>query len=245
MSLPKIDTPRYELSLPSQDIKVQYRPFLVKEEKILLIALESKDTNEMTEATKQIVNACTFNKLDVENLPLFDLEYIFLNIRAKSVGEISKFKVLCPDDKKTYADVEVDLTTVNVEVDDKHSNRVLIDEKRNLGIVMKYPTLGMLKKGLDMENATVDELFDTLIDCVDHIFEGEKIYPAKDTTKQELKSFFDDLSQDNFNKVKLFYDTMPKLRHELEVENPKTKVKSKIVLQGLNDFFELASPTTA
>ena len=244
MALPKIETPTYELTLPSQDIKVKYRPFLVKEEKILLMALESQKSDEIFQATKQIVSSCTFDALKVEELPTFDLEYIFLQIRAKSVGETTKFKVLCPDDKKTYADVEVDLTKVNVEVDDKHTNKLVVDEKRNLGVVLKYPTMNVLKSGT-MENPTTEQIFDVLTECVDHIYEGDKIYPAKDSTPQEIKEFFEDLSQDSFVKIKNFFDTMPRLRHEVEVTNPVTNVKSKVVLSGLNDFFESASPITA
>ena len=244
MALPKIETPTYELTLPSQDIKVKYRPFLVKEEKILLMALESQKSDEIFQATKQIVSSCTFDALKVEELPTFDLEYIFLQIRAKSVGETTKFKVLCPDDKKTYADVEVDLTKVNVEVDDKHTNKLVVDEKRNLGVVLKYPTMNVLKSGT-MENPTTEQIFDVLTECVDHIYEGDKIYPAKDSTPQEIKEFFEDLSQDSFVKIKNFFDTMPRLRHEVEVTNPVTNVKSKVVLSGLNDFFESASPTIA
>lgn len=244
MALPKIETPTYELTLPSQDIKVKYRPFLVKEEKILLMALESQKSDEIFQATKQIVSSCTFDALKVEELPTFDLEYIFLQIRAKSVGETTKFKVLCPDDKKTYADVEVDLTKVNVEVDDNHTNKLVVDEKRNLGVVLKYPTMNVLKSGT-MENPTTEQIFDVLTECVDHIYEGDKIYPAKDSTPQEIKEFFEGLSQDSFVKIKSFFDTMPRLRHEVEVTNPVTNVKSKVVLSGLNDFFESASPITA
>ena len=244
MALPKIETPTYELTLPSQDIKVKYRPFLVKEEKILLMALESQKSDEIFQATKQIVSSCTFDALKVEELPTFDLEYIFLQIRAKSVGETTKFKVLCPDDKKTYADVEVDLTKVNVEVDDNHTNKLVVDEKRNLGVVLKYPTMNVLKSGT-MENPTTEQIFDVLTECVDHIYEGDKIYPAKDSTPQEIKEFFEGLSQDSFVKIKSFFDTMPRLRHEVEVTNPVTNVKSKVVLSGLNDFFKSASPTIA
>ena len=244
MALPKIDTPTYELTLPSQDVKVKFRPFLVKEEKILLMALESQNNDEIFQATKQIIESCTFNKLKTDELPTFDLEYIFLQIRAKSVGEVSKFKVLCPDDKKTYADVEVDLSKINVEVDDKHTNKIMVDEKRKLGVVLKYPTMNVLKSGT-MENATIEQIFEVLGDCVDHIYEGDKIYPAKDSTPQEIKEFFEGLSQESFSKIKVFFDTMPRLRHELEITNPVTNVKSKVVLSGLNDFFESASPTTA
>lgn len=238
MALPKVETPTYELTLPSQELKVKYRPFLVKEEKILLMAMESQKESEIYEATKQIVDACTFNKLDVENLPTFDLEYIFLNIRARSVGEISKFKVICPDDKQTYADVEVDLTKVNVQVDDEHSNKVIIDENKKLGVVLNYPTIKVLKSGTNMENASAEQIFDLLASCVNHIFEGDKIYPAKDSTTAEIKEFFENLPQESFNNIRKFFDTMPRLRHEIEVTNPKTNVKSTVVLQGLQDFFE-------
>lgn len=238
MALPKVETPTYELTLPSQELKVKYRPFLVKEEKILLMAMESQKETEIYDATKQIVDACTFNQLDVESLPTFDLEYIFLNIRAKSVGEISKFKVICPDDKQTYADVEVDLTKVNVQVDDEHTNKIIIDEKKKLGVVMNYPTIKVLKSGTNMDNANAEQIFDLLASCVNYIFEGDKIYPAKDSTTAEIKEFFENLPQESFNNIKKFFDTMPRLRHEIEVENPKTKVKSTVVLQGLQDFFE-------
>ena len=244
MALPTIETPRYELTLPSQDVKVQYRPFLVKEEKVLMMAMESKENVEVITAIKNVLTACTFEKLNIDSLPMFDLEYLLLQVRAKSVGEVAKFKVLCPDDKKTYADVEVDLTKVNVEVDDKHTNKLVVDEKRNLGVVLKYPTMNVLKSGT-MENPTTEQIFDVLTECVDHIYEGDKIYPAKDSTQQEIKEFFEDLSQDSFVKIKSFFDTMPRLRYEVEVTNPVTNVKSKVVLSGLNDFFESASPTTA
>jgi len=245
MALPIIETPTYELTLPSQDIKIQFRPFLVKEEKILLLAMESNDSTEVLKATKDILNACTFEKLDIENLPLFDIEYMFLQIRAKSIGEISKFKVLCPDDKKTLTDVEVDLTKIEVHVDDEHTNNIILDDTRKLGIVLKYPTLQMTKAGFNINEKDIDKTFDILTSCIDHVFEGEKIYSAKDNTKEELKQFIESMSQGAFTKIKKFFDTMPHLRHEIEVENPKTKVKSKIVFKGLQDFFPSASPITA
>ena len=245
MALPKVETPTYELTLPSIDKKVKYRPFLVKEEKILLMALESQKESEVYDATKQIVDSCTFNELTVEELPMFDLEFLFLNIRAKSVGEISKFKVLCPDDKKTYADVELDLTKIEVQVDDEHTNKIIVDEKRQLGVVLKYPTMQVLKSGTNIDNANMDTVFNMLATCVDYIFEGDKIYPSKDSTKEEIKEFFESLSQESFAKVKKFFDTMPRVRHEFDVTNPKTNVKSKVTLTGLNDFFESASPIIA
>ena len=238
MTLPIVETPRYELTLPSTDKVVQYRPFLVIEEKVLLVAMESNNNNQIINATKEILNACTFEKIDVEKLPIFDIEYIFLQIRAKSVGEIAKFKILCPDDKSTYANVEVDLTKVNVEVDDKHTNNVVIDENKKLGIVFNYPTLEMTKAGFDIDETDIDTLFDIMILSIEHIYEGDKIYPAKDSTKEELKTFLESLPQKTFEKIKTFFETMPQLRHSIEVTNSKTKVKSTIELKGIRDFFQ-------
>ena len=238
MTLPIVETPRYELTLHSTDRVVQYRPFLVKEEKVLLVAMESNNNNQIINATKEILNACTFEKIDVEKLPIFDIEYIFLQIRAKSVGEIAKFKILCPDDKSTYANVEVDLTKVNVEVDDKHTNNVIIDENKKLGIVFNYPTLEMTKAGFDIDETDIDTLFDIMILSIEHIYEGDKIYPAKDSTKEELKTFLESLPQKTFEKIKTFFETMPQLRHSIEVTNSKTKVKSTIELKGIRDFFQ-------
>jgi len=238
MTLPSVETPRYELTLPSTDKVVQFRPFLVKEEKVLLVAMESNNNTEIINATKEILNACTFEKLEIEKLPIFDIEYIFLQIRAKSVGEIAKFKMLCPDDKSTYTDVEVDLTKVNVQVDDKHTNNIVIDENRKLGVVFNYPTLEMTKAGFDIDETDINTLFDIMTTSIDHIYEGEKVYPAKDSTKEELKTFLESLPQKTFEKIKTFFETMPQLRHNIEVENPKTKVKSTIDLKGIRDFFQ-------
>ena len=238
MTLPSIETPRYELTLPSTDKVLQYRPFLVKEEKILLVAMESNDNKEILNAIREILTACTYEEIDVNTLPIFDIEFIFLQIRSKSVGEIAKFKMLCPDDKETYADVEVDLTKVNVQVDDAHTNNVLIDENRKLGIVFNYPTLEMTKAGFNVDDTNVDTLFDIMSLSINHIYEGEKIYPSKDSTKEEMKKFLEQLPQTAFVKIKTFFETMPQLRHSVEVENPKTKVKSTIELKGIRDFFQ-------
>tara|TARA_B100000123_G_scaffold129290_1_gene95341 strand:- start:402 stop:1118 length:717 start_codon:yes stop_codon:yes gene_type:complete len=238
MTLPSIETPRYELTLPSTDKVVQYRPFLVKEEKILLVAMESNDNKEILNAIREILTACTYDSIDVNTLPIFDIEYIFLQIRSKSVGEVSKVKLLCPDDKETYADVEIDLTKVNVQVDDAHTNNVVIDENRKLGIVFNYPTLEMTKAGFNVTDTDIDSLFEIMANSINHIYEGDKIYPSKDSTKEEMKKFLEGLPQTAFNKIKTFFETMPQLRHSVEVENPKTKVKSTIVLQGIRDFFQ-------
>ena len=238
MTLPSVETPRYELTLPSTEKVVQFRPFLVKEEKVLLVAMESNNNGEIINATKEILNACTYEKLEIEKLPIFDIEYIFLQIRAKSVGEIANFKMLCPDDKQTYANVEVDLTKVNVQVDDEHTNNIVIDENRKLGVVFNYPTLEMTKAGFNVDETDINTLFDIMITSIEHIYEGEKIYPAKDSTKEELKTFLESLPQKTFEKIKTFFETMPQLRHTVEVENPKTKVKNTIELKGIRDFFQ-------
>jgi len=238
MALPIVETPRYECTLASQDMQVQFRPFLVKEEKNLLIAMESKNNNEIINATKEVIKACTYNKIDVDALPMFDIEYLLLQIRAKSVGEISKFKVVCPDDKQTVADVELDLSKIEVQVEDDHTNKIVIDEERQLGLVLNYPSLGMTKAGYNVDKTDTDSMFDAVCACIDHIFEGDKIYPAKDSTKEELKKFIESITQKAFLDIKKFFDSAPQLRHEVEVTNPKTGVKSKVTFKGLQDFFQ-------
>ena len=245
MALPIVETPRYELTLPSTDTKVQYRPFLVKEEKILYMALESGEEKEMQQATKDILKSVTFDKLEVEELPTFDVEYIFLQVRAKSVGEIAKFKVICPDDKKTYGDVEVDISKVEVQVDDAHTNNVILDEGRKLGVVMKYPNMKVLYTTKGVKSLSYEDIIGLVTGCVDYIYEDEKNYPASESTPEELKNFFESLSQNQFVNLRKFFETMPRLRHETKVKNPKTGVESTITFSGLQDFFGLASPTTA
>ena len=236
MALPKLNTPTYELEVPSTDEKIKYRPFLVKEEKILLMAMESKDNAQIINAVKEIVSSCTFEKADVSKMPMFDMEYIFLQIRAKSVGEISKLKILCPDDKKTYADVELDLTQVEVQVGDEHSNKIELTD--DMGIIMTYPTIdSFLESGI--ENIDANNMLDVIGTCILQIYEqkGEKVYQAKDQTKKELTEFIESMNSGQFKKLQLFFDTMPKLKHTIKVKNPKTKKSSDVTLTGLNDFF--------
>ena len=236
MALPKLNTPTYELEVPSTDEKIKYRPFLVKEEKILLMAMESKDNAQIINAVKDIVSSCTFEKLNVATMPMFDMEYIFLNIRAKSVGEISKLKVLCPDDKKTYASVELDLTKVEVQVGDDHTNKIELTD--DMGMIMTYPTIdSFLESGIDTINA--NNMLDVIGSCVLQIYEqkGEKVYQAKDQTKKELTEFIESMNSGQFKKLQSFFDTMPKLTHTIQVKNPKTKKTSDVKLTGLNDFF--------
>ena len=198
----------------------------------------------MQQATKQILKSVTFDKLNVEELRTFDVEYIFLQVRAKSVGEIAKFKIICPDDKETYGDVEVDLSKVEVEVDDAHSNNVVLDEKRKLGVVMKYPNMKVLYSQ-EFKSLKYEDIISLIIGCVEYIYEGEKNYPVSESTQEELKDFFESLPQEQFGKIRKFFESMPRLRHETKVKNPKTGVESKITFSGLQDFFGLASPTTA
>jgi len=243
MALPIIETATYELTLPSKDVKVKYRPFLVKEEKVLLMALESKLPEEMTSALKQICHACTFGTVDINTLPLFDVEYIFLQIRAKSVGEIATLKLLCPDDKETYAEVEIDLSKVEVHVDEDHSNKIELDEKKKIGIVMSYPTINTIDPKINKEGKKTQVMFDMLVSTIHQIYEGDKIHTPSDYTKEELHKFIESLDSKAYKKINDFFDSMPKLKQEIEIVNPKTKKTSKLTLQGLQDFFVLPSLT--
>lgn len=238
MTLPIIETQTYELTLPSADVKVKYRPFLVKEEKILLQAMESEKQEEIVQALKDIVSACTYGKINADELPTFDLEYIFLQIRSKSVGEVAKLKVLCPDDKETYADVDVDLSKIDVQVDDTHTNNISIDDEKKIGMIMKYPTLSSVTSNSDLSKGlTSKTIFDMLRKSIYEIYQGEQTFKASDYSEDELQQFIESLDSKTFKKVQSFYETMPKLMHEMEVTNPKTNVKSKVTLQGLSDFF--------
>ncbi len=245
MALPKIETPTYELTLPSQDLKVKYRPFLVKEEKVLMMTQEAGSQKDMTTSVLEVLNACTFNAVDLKKLPIFDVEYLFLNVRARSVGEIAKFRVICQDDMETKTNVDIDLTKVEVQVNEEHTNDILLDEDRKLGVIFQYPSLGELGAvDVERKELTSNEIFDMIIKCIDHIYEGEKIYPAKDSSREEMQTFLESLQTDQFTRMQKFFETMPVLKHEVMVENPKTKVKSKMTFTGLSDFFSSASPTT-
>jgi len=237
MALPKLTTPTYELEVPSTDEKIKYRPFLVKEEKILLIAMESGEQESIVAAIKDIVTECTYGKVDLGSIPMFDVEYIFLQIRSKSVGEISTLRLLCPDDKETYVNVDVDLSEVAVHVDKGHNPK--IELTKEMGMIMTYPSIDSLT-GIDGADINASNMLDVIGSCILQIYDkkGEEVFDAKDQTKKELTEFVEQLNTKQFQEVQKFFDTMPKLRHTIEVENPKTKVKSKIVLQGLNDFFE-------
>ena len=236
MALPKLTTPTYELEIPSTDQKIKYRPFLVKEEKILMMAMESKSSADITQAVKDIVSECTFNKVSIDDMPMFDVEYIFLNIRSKSVGEVSKLKLLCPDDGKTYANVEVNLSEVKVQVGDDHTNK--IDLGNGMGMIMKYPTIDSFKES-GIKDINPGNMLEVISTCILQIFEdeGKKVYDTKDQTKQEVIDWIEQLNSKQFKDVQNFFETMPKLKHDIKIKNPKTKKESTITLNGLNDFF--------
>ena len=237
MALPLANVAKYELTLPSQQKTINYRPFLVKEEKVLLMAMESGESKEMLSAIKEIVKSCTFGEMLAENYPMFDIEYVFLQIRAKSVGEVAKIKVLCPDDGETYADIEVDLSKIEVFVDDDHTPNIVIDEDRKLGVTMKYPTL----KDIDGETLTgdinIEKTYKMIENSIESIYEGETVHLAKDIEKKELTEFLENLTAEQMKKLTTFYNSMPRLEHKVQVTNPKTKVESEVTIKGLASFF--------
>ena len=235
MALPQVNTPTYELAVPSTDEKIKYRPFLVKEEKILLIAMESQEQSGILSAVKNIVKSCTFEKFNVGKAPIFDVEYIFLQIRAKSVGEVSTVNLRCPDDNETFVKTDIDLMEVEVEMKEEHTNKIELTDE--MGMIMTYPTLDSFTGDTTVVNAT--NMLDIIANCVAQIYDkkGEDVYDAKDSTNQELIDFLESLNSKQFKEVQKFFDTMPRLTHTVTIENPKTKVKSDITLSGLNDFF--------
>jgi hypothetical protein len=235
MALPQVNTPTYELAVPSTDEKIKYRPFLVKEEKILLIAMESQEQSGILSAVKNIVKSCTFEKFNVDKAPIFDVEYIFLQIRAKSVGEVSTVNLRCPDDNETFVKTDIDLMEVEVEMKEEHTNKIELTDE--MGMIMTYPTLDSFTGDTTVVNAT--NMLDIIANCVAQIYDkkGEDVYDAKDSTNQELIDFLESLNSKQFKEVQKFFDTMPRLTHTVTIENPKTKVKSDITLSGLNDFF--------
>ena len=232
MSLPVINTPTYELELPSTKEKIVYRPFLVKEEKILLLAMEdSENSSNVIRAVRQIVSNCTFEKIDANSLAMFDLEYLFLNIRSKSVGEVSSIKLLSPDDNKTYVAVDIPLDKVKVKFTKGHTNKIKLTDA--IMIEMKYPSFELIEKLSDDTEA----VFDVIAECVDRIYDGETIFERTDFTKKELNEFLESLNSKQFENVQNFLETMPKLQHTVEFENPKTKKMNKVTLEGMQSFF--------
>jgi len=238
MPLPKIATPTYELELPSTQKKIRYRPFLVKEEKILIIAMESEDQKQITNAIKNVISNCILSKgIKVEQLSTFDIEYLFLNIRGKSVGENVDVLVTCPDDGQTQVEVTIDLDAIKVQVDPEHSRDIKLDE--NLTMRMKYPSLDeFIKSNFNFdEGMGVDESFQLIASCVEQIYNEEESWSASDCTKKEMVAFIEELSSKQFKEIEKFFETMPKLSHTIKVKNPKTEVESEVVLEGLSSSF--------
>ena len=199
--------------------------------------MESSKESDIVQAVKDIVSACTFNKVNLDAMPMFDVEYVFLNIRAKSVGEVSSFNVLCPDDGKTYAKCEVNLTDVKVQVEEDHTNKIELGN--GMGMIMQYPTINSFAE-TGIKTITAENMLEVISSCILQIYEqeGKKVYDPKDQTKKELTEFIEQLNTQQFKDVQNFFNTMPRLQHELEIENPKTKVKNKITLKGIQDFFQ-------
>ena len=238
MPLPKIATPTYELELPSTGETVQYRPFLVKEEKLLVIALESDNTKQITTAIKSVIKNCVLTKgIKVESLPTFDIEYLFLNIRGKSVGEDIDLNLICPDDNETEVPVSINLDDIQVTKNDDHTTMIKLDD--SITMQMKYPSLDQFIKNnfeLNEKNA-MDQSFDLIASCVDKVLTEDEVWTAADCTKKEMTEFLEQMNSSQFKEIEKFFETMPKLSHAIKVKNPKTGVESDVVLEGLASFF--------
>ena len=238
MPLPKIATPTYELELPSTGKPINYRPFLVKEEKLLVLALESEDNKQITTAIKTVIKSCISTKgIKVETLPTFDIEFLFLNIRGKSVGEELEVNIICPDDEVTEVPVTIDLDDIQVQKVDDHTNQIKIDN--NIMMEMKYPSLDQfIKNNFDFkEGNQMDQSFDLIASCIDKIYTEDEVWSTADCTKKEVKEFLESMNSSQFKDIEKFFETMPKLQHTITVKNPKTKVESEVVLEGLASFF--------
>ena len=236
MPLPKISTPTYELTIPSSERKIKYRPFLVKEEKMLIIAMQSQDDKQIAQAVKDVLGSCILSKgISVDKLSTFDIEYLFLNIRGKSVGETVEVLVTCPDDNKTKVPVVVNLDEIQVIRSENHSADISLDG--NLSMRMKYPSMGEFVKSNFNVEMKVDDTFDMVCSCIEQVYSEEESWAAADCTKKELLEFLEQLDSSQFKKIETFFETMPKLSHTFKVMNPNTKVESDITLEGLNAFF--------
>lgn len=238
MPLPKISTPTYEVELPSTGEAIQYRPFLVKEEKVLVIALESEDTKQITNAIKTVIKNCILSKgVKVETLPTFDIEYLFLNIRGKSVGEEIEVNIICPDDEETTTTVTLNLDDIKVQKNEEHTNKIRVD--KSIMMEMKYPSLEQfIKTNFDFSNTNaMDQSFELIASCIDKIYTEDEVWSTADVTKKELNEFLEQMNSSQFKEIEKFFETMPKLSHKVKVTNPKTQVESEVVLEGLASFF--------
>ena len=238
MPLPKIATPVYELELPSTGKTIEYRPFLVKEEKVLVIALESEDTKQITTAIKNVIKNCIKTKgIKVEELPTFDIEYLFLNIRGKSVGEEIEVNVTCPDDGETQVPVTINLDDIEVQKNDEHSNRIKVDD--SIMMEMKYPSLDQfIKNNFDFNDKNaMDQSFELIATCIDKVFTEDEVWAVEDCSKKEIVDFLEQMNSSQFKEIEKFFETMPKLSHSITVTNPKTKKENVVVIEGLAGFF--------
>ena len=237
MPLPKIVTPTHELTLPSNGKKITYRPFLVKEEKILILAIESNSLKDISRAIKDVLRNCILTKgVKVDELPTFDIEYLFLNIRARSIGESIELVVTCPDDRETKVNVTVYIDEVQVKTNKEHNTDIKIDDTYTMR--MKYPSLDeFIDENFNFDGQISDNSFEIIASCIDMVFSEDEAWEAKDCTKKELTQFVEQLNSAQFKEIEKFFDTMPQLSHDIEVENPKTKVKSTVKLEGLASFF--------
>ena len=238
MPLPKIATPTYELELPSTQKPIHYRPFLVKEEKLLVLALESEDIKEITTAIKNVIKSCIKTRgIKVENLPTFDIEFLFLNIRGKSVGEDIEVNLICPDDGKTQVPVTINIDDVQIQRTEGHTNKIKLDEK--LIMEMKYPSLAeFIKNNFDFkEDNVMNQSFDLIASCIDKIYNEEEVWATADCTKKEISAFLESMNSAQFKEIEKFFDTMPKLSHKVKITNPNTKVETEVLLEGLSSFF--------
>ena len=238
MPLPKIATPTYELELPSTGQNISYRPFLVKEEKVLVIALESEDNKQITTAIKAVLKNCILTKgIKVELLPTFDIEFLFLNIRGKSVGEELEVNIICPDDGETEVPVTINLDDIEIKKDEKHTNKIKLDN--TIMMEMKYPSLDQfIKNNFDFNDKNaMDQSFDLIATSIDKIYTEDEVWATADCTKKEVKEFLESMNSSQFKEIESFFETMPKLSHTIKVTNPKTKVESEVVLEGLASFF--------
>ena len=236
MPLPKIVTPSYELTLPSNGKKIKYRPFLVKEEKILILAIESSSLKQISTAIKDILKNCILTKgVKVDELPTFDIEYLFLNIRARSIGESIELVVTCPDDNETKVNTTIYIDEIEVKTNEDHNPDIKLDDTYTMRL--KYPSLDQfIDENFNFDDGR-DNSFDIISSCIDMVFSDEEAWEAKDCTKKELLEFVERLNSSQFKEVEKFFDTMPKISHDIEVENPNTKVKSTVKLEGLASFF--------
>jgi len=235
MPLPKLVSPTYELKLPSTDQVIKFRPFLVKEEKILLIAMESEDEKQITAAIKTILKNCVLSKIKIDDLALFDIEYLFLNVRGKSVGEEISLRLLCPDDQESYADVSINIEDIKVQKSEEHDRNIKLND--SIGMVMKYPNLDMFVKNNFGTGTQVDDVFEIASTCIEQIFEGEEVFEVKNFSKKEVMDFLDSLNTEQFLMIQKFFETMPKLKHTVQVTNPNTGVISDVEIEGLANFF--------